>query len=185
MRAFWVWLAFGSLALPAQALEMAVNGDFEQPLTTGWRQETFGSTWSIGRATNFDPDPDYEVFLSQDTGFGSVRLCQEIVLPSLEVEFSAHARIHAFSEPTSWAGAAVKLSYMDQHGIALGETYICVISMFCPWWNTPTTHLIMAPDGTWHDFAFNLADELVNLPGVDPAAIHQVQVSLLAQTTGC
>ncbi len=185
MRGLWVCLALGCLALPAQALELTINGDFEQPLTTGWRQETVGSAWYIDRATTHDPDPDYEACVRQSTGTGSARLCQDVVLPSVDVEFSVRARIQATATSTAWAGAAVTLTYLDQHGIARGETYICVKSSYCPWTDTPTTHLISAPVNTWYDFAFNLADELVNLPGVAPAAIHQVRVSLLVRAADC
>jgi len=185
MRVLWVWLALGCLTLPAQALELLLNGGFEQPLTDGWRQETQGSAWYIDRGTNYDPDPDYEALVRQNTGTGSARLCQEVVLPSPDVEFSVSARMQATATSTAWAGAAVTLSYLDQHGFALGETYICVKSSSCPWTDTPTTHLISAPVSTWFDFAFNLVDELANLPGVAPAAVHQVRVSLLVRAADC
>ncbi len=185
MRTLCVWLTLGCLALPVQALELAVNGGFEEPLASGWRQETQGSAWTIDRATTYDPDPDYEASVRQNTGSGSARLCQDVVLPSTDVEFSVRARIQATATATAWAGAAVVLSYLDQLGSPLGETYICVKTLYCPWTDTPTTHLIFAPVNTWHDCAFNLADELANLPGVSPAAIHSVQVSLLVRAADC
>ncbi len=185
MRIMGVWLALCCLAATAQALELVVNGGFEQPVATGWQQETVGSAWYIDRGTSYDPDPDYEVLVRHSTGTGMALLSQEVVIPSTDVQFSIRAKIQATATSSAWAGAAVTLSYLDQHGFLLGETYISVGSQHCPWSNSPTLHLISAPFNAWMTHAFTLADELVNLPDIDPAAVHTVKVGLLVRAADC
>lgn len=185
MRILGVWLALCCLILPAQALELVVNGDFEQPLTTGWQQETVGSAWYIDRGVNYDPDPDYEVFVRHSTGAGLARLFQDVVIPSTSVQFSIHAKMQASATSTAWAGAAVTLAYLDQYGFLLGETYICTESQHCPWADSPTLHLIAAPFNVWMDHAFDVAAELANLPGVDPAAVHAIRLGFLVRAADC
>jgi hypothetical protein len=185
MRILGFWLALGCLALPAHALELVINGGFEQAFTTGWQQETVGSAWYIDRATNYDPDPDYEAFVRHYTGSGSARLYQDVVIPSTNVEFAVRARILATATSPAWAGAAVVLSYLDQHGFLLGETYIGVKSATCPWNDGPTLHVIAAAYDVWMDYGFNVADELNHLPGVDPAAVHKIRISLYVRAADC
>jgi hypothetical protein len=185
MRTLGVWVALCCLALPAQALELVTNGDFEQPLTTGWQQEATGAAWFIDRATTYDPDPDYEAFVRHETGTGVARLYQEIVIPSTNVQFAVRAKMQATATSTAWSGAAVALSYFDQYGFLLGETYIGVKSPYCPWADGPTFHLISGATGTWMDYAFNVADELTNLPGIDPAAVHKITVGLYVRVADC
>jgi hypothetical protein len=44
----------------------------------------------------------------------------------------------------------------------------------------------MAPDENWHDYQFNILDELEdNLPGIDPQAVEKIQVLLIDSTWYC
>ncbi len=171
--------------IPAQALELVVNGDFEEPLTTGWTSEGWGPGGSVYRSTGIDPDPDYEAQLRKTTGVGSYRLHQFVALPSLDVEFSCQARITVSATSTAWAMGAITLTYTDAAGLDLGETLLLSRTYYCPWIECATRHLIPIEDTNWHTYAFNLATELANLPGVDPQSVKGVRIALLGGAGDC
>ncbi len=158
------------------------NGDFEQPLTTGWTQATSGSGFVINRATNYDPDPDYEAQVFKSTGTGYAKLYQSAAIPTTDLEFSANLKlIAATTSSTCWAGTALIIGYLNPSGSLLGETMICRRTAACPWQNTSTRHLIDAVDTLWHNYAFNINSELANLPGVNPASIAKIEIALYSQ----
>jgi hypothetical protein len=162
------------------------NGDFEQDLATGWLQATSGSNTTINRATNYDPDPDYEAYVYKGSGSGYARLYQVIDIPSTDIDFSVDAKLYAWDNHASaWAGSCVLISYLNESNSLLGATRICVQSQGCPWNNSSTHHLINATDSLWHNYAFNIDDELTNLPGVTPSDIKKIQISLLDSTYHC
>lgn len=164
------------------AVPFLTNGDFEEPLTTGWLQELSGSSTFIARATNYDPDPDYEAYVYNGTGDGFAKLYQTVDVPTTDLEFSVNAKLYASStSSTCWSGAAVVISYLDESGSLLGETMICYRAQACPWESNDTCHIIEATDSLWHNYAFNIDDELVNLNGVNQADIKKIQVALLGQ----
>ena len=47
--------------------------------------------------------------------------------------------------------------------------------------NNNYSHVIQAVDTSWNNYAFNINDELTNLPGITPTDIAKIQVSLIAQ----
>ena len=186
---YFIALMFACLLItaPAFCLELTVNGDFEDPLTTGWDQIIGAVSYSITRSTHYDPDPDYEARVNQGTGSGYVRVFQVFTVPSTDLDFSANLKLYAWDNDPSdpWAGAALIVSYHDDFENLLGETFICIYSDNCPWINTSTRHLIVAADSSWHAYSFNIDTELGNLPGVNPADIEKVKVSLYTQTYHC
>jgi hypothetical protein len=116
-----------------------------------------------------------------------VRVFQVFTIPSTDLDFAANLKLYAWdNDPADpWAGAALIVSYHDDFENMLGETFICAFSDNCPWTNTPTRHLITVSDSSWHPYSFNIDTELSNLPGVDPADIKKVKVSLYTQTYHC
>lgn len=167
------------------------NGDFEQPLTTGWTQYTSSSYGYIGRGTGYDPDPDYEVLVrrqgSGGLGGGYDRLYQtaDISIPLEYIDFSASVKLDAWDSGTPWAGAACCLYYLNQYNAVLGVTRICRYSPGHPWSNSATQHLIIPSDTLWHNYSFNVSDELQNLPGVDPDEIAKIRVALMDSCYNC
>jgi hypothetical protein len=162
---------------------LLTNGDFEQPLTTGWEQ-TLGSYSHIERATTYDPDPDYEVWVSDSFG-NYAKLWQTTDIPTTDLEFSVYAKLDAFDnneDTLCWGGAAVILTYLDETGSYLGETRICRFTTPCPWTDSPTCHLIIVPDTNWHTYSFNINAELANLSGVNPLDVYKIDVALYAET---
>ena len=162
------------------------NGDFEQDLATGWLQATSGSNTTINRATNYDPDPDYEAYVYKGSGSGYARLYQVVDIPTTDLEFSINAKFYAYDNNAgAWAAGAVVISYMNESGSTLGETRIYTYSPGCTWTNSPTLHLITATDTNWNNYSFNIADELVNLPGVNPSEVDKIGVALYSYADWC
>lgn len=171
-------------ALPAGAGELVINGDIEQTLDQGWTQEVDGAG-GIDRSVSYDPDPDYEVMVRKTTGSGSVQLHQRVPCPTTDLAFSASVKIMASATSEAWSGAALRLVYIDYHGFTLGSTNICARTGRCPWNDSATDHYMEVPAYAWTDYAFNLNDELANLPGVDPAQIKEIVVSLYTVASDC
>ncbi len=165
---------------------LLVNGDFEQELTTGWLQATSGSNTTVNRATNYDPDPDYEAYVYKGSGDGYARLYQVVDIPTTDLEFSINAKLYAYDNHSSaWAAGAVVISYMNESNSILGETRIYRGSTGCTWTNSPTLHLITASDTNWNNYSFNIVDELVNLSGVNPSEIDKIEVALYSYANWC
>jgi hypothetical protein len=177
---FLVPLAFGSASM------LITNGDFEQALSTGWQQQVTHAAATISRATNYDPDPDYEARVYQGSGSGYARLYQVVDIPLTNLEFSVNAKCYAYDNHSSaWTAAAVIISYYNESGTLLGDTRICATSTQCPWSNSSTRHIILVPDSSWHNYAFNIDHDLTYLPGVVPANVKKIGVSLFDTTYHC
>ncbi len=158
------------------------NSNFEQPLTTGWSRDSVGINFIIDRATNYDPDPDYEARVQMNTDIGYAKLYQRVDIPGVNLMFSCNARLVATTtSSTCWAGTALIIGYLNASNTLLGETMICRRTAACPWQNTTTRHLIDAVDTLWHNYGFNISNELANLPGVNPANIARIEISLHSQ----
>lgn len=170
-------------ASTAQAENLIVNGDFEQPLLPPWSLFT-GGVCTIERLTDLDPDPDYEVHVDL-AGGGAGQLIQVVPVPDTEIDFTGHMRFHADGTGDAWAGAAVVLSYLNSAQELLGETRLGAWTHSCPWESGPASHLIGMPDDVWLDWSFNINEELVELPAVDPLAVRYVRVALYVQAYEC
>lgn len=174
------------LVLPSYvlAIELVTNGGFEEVLPPAWQDESVGAATSVTRSTGYDSDPDYEVLVEKGTGNGHGKLNQTIVIPSLDVDFSVVAKAQVSVSVGPWAAAGVALHYEDRFGNVRGTTVILRKTSACPWSDSDTFHMISVPDENWNTYGFNVADELVNLAGVDPLAIHQVRISLFGEVGG-
>ncbi|HEC77742.1 MAG TPA: hypothetical protein ENI34_01195 [candidate division WOR-3 bacterium] len=174
------------LAATVFAYNLLTNADFEQPLTEGWIQDHTSTSYAIDRATNYDPDPDYEARVYTGTGSGYAVLYQVVDIPATDIDFSCKAKLYAYDNHTSaWCGAALRISYLNSSGSQLGETRICYKSTQCPWSNSSTMHVITTADSLWHDYSFNIDDELTNLPGVNPTQVAKIKISLFDSTYHC
>lgn len=163
------------------------NGDFEEVLTTGWTQQQYGTYITITRGTTYEPDPDYEVFLSKGTGTGYAMVHQTAEIPTLNLDISFKAKLKAYDNYVgAWSAAAVLICYLDAANIVLGDTRVCRFTQDCLWSNSTTQHLIMALDEDWHDYEFNILDELENnLPGIDRQEVAKIKVILIDSTWYC
>lgn len=170
-------------AVPARGVELVTNGQFELPLDSGWQQDVSGG--SIDRATNYDPDPDYEVWCYKATGAGFARLLQTISLQGVDVDFSAALRVAVSATSTAWAAAGLSLTYLDAAQQPLGETFVGVHTQYCPWSDSPTFHIVYLDPSVWQTSGFSIQDELVNLSGVDPDEVKAVQVMVHVEVYDC
>jgi len=172
------------------AVPFLTNGDFEEPFTftTGWLYNGTYVDYCVNRGVNYDPDPDYEVYIHTHGGFFRyLKLYQTVDIPTTDLEFSVNAKLYAvtYCHPWSWAGAAVVVSYLDESNSVLGETMICYSIGPCPWTNTDTSHIIEVTDSLWYSYAFNIEDELANLSGVNQSEIARIQVALYIRMEWC
>jgi len=163
------------------------NGDFEQALTVGWTQMMTGGGTTISRSTTYDPDPDYEVYLYKATGTsGYAQLWQTTDIPTCNLNLSFSAKLYAWDNYSgAWAAAAVMIAYLDNSNNVLGETRICRWSYDCPWTSAPDCHIIQVTDSLWHDYNFNILDELANLPAVDQNEVAKIKITLDAEVIHC
>jgi hypothetical protein len=170
----------------AHAGVLLTNGDMELDLGTGWSQASSGASVTINRATTYDPDPDYEAQVYKGSGSGYARLFQIVNIPTTDLEFSVSAKIYAYdNHSTAWCGAGVIISYLNENGSLLGDTRICMLSTQCPWSNSPTRHIIQTTDSMWHNYAFNIDNELADLSGVNPSLVKKIGVALFDSTYHC
>jgi hypothetical protein len=169
------------LTLGACATELLTNGDFEQPLDSGWVVDSGGHARpTLGRAPDLQPDPDYEARIHLGPADGYAAIAQTVPVPGVALRFRADLCLYAHMlEQINWAAASCRIAYRDSTLAPLGETRIYVYHRNCPWQNTSTLHLVLAPDSFWHSYGFDVAAELAsNLPGVDPTRVRYVTVAL-------
>ena len=118
VRVFFVlFLSLFMLSAFTYSAEFVINGDFEQPTSVGWDEDRVGSNTFINRATGYDTDPNYEVYVYKGTGSGHTKLFQFMDIPTTYLDFLVTAKLYAWDNgATAWAGAAVVIGYRDGHG---------------------------------------------------------------------
>lgn len=191
MSFIFAGLMVAGTAAVVDAHELVVNGDFELDIATGWTIDSIeGMTPyydTLDRGVDFDSDPDFEARVKKYDS-AHARLSQLFDVSTTNLDFAIAVKLYAVEynpAGTYFAAAAVVLSYMNDSGAVLGETRICYKTSHCIWANTATLHLIEVPDSNWNVYAFNVNDELTNLPGVNPPDIAKVKVALFDTTDGC
>jgi hypothetical protein len=166
--------------------ELLQNGDFEDSLDY-WTVESNNNegSWSVTVGPAHHPDPDNEVYVHKYDRYHA-RIRQTADMPSLNVRFSASAKLNAahLSGTGYYAYATVTLEYRNSSGGNLGRTMIIQKTPNCNLTNGPTQHLIVVTSADWEDYEFLLADELTNLSGVNPAEVARVTVWLESYGTG-
>lgn len=168
------------------ARELVANGDFELGPVKPWQWDTFGfysdsSNCHLWSSTYFQPDLDREIGVHKILHQWAM-LSQTVPVTELNLQFSASAKLFCKTERPDnnyFACACIALEYLDEKDIVLGETRIYSRTGGCPWVNTPTLHLILAPDtNRWHNYSLNITDELSNLPGVERNDIQKIRIAL-------
>ncbi len=176
----------GSSCLADPAVELCVNGGFEEPLTVGWQATLPDSASSATRDAGCEPDPDYEVRLLKDHLTGCASLDQLLPFPGLDTHLSIRGRLWSESGSVSWSAAAIVIAFIDEGGLTLGETAFYTASRWCPWESGPAFHAIEVPAGVWDTYTLDVAAELAtHLPGVDADAVHGLRLSLRAVLDDC
>lgn len=168
------------------ALELCVNGSFEEPLEVGWQATLPDTASTVTRDTGYEPDPDYEVRLLKDHLTGSARLDQLLPFPGIDTHLSVRGQLWSESGSVSWAAAAIVIAFVDDGGFTLGQTAFYSASRWCPWENRPDFHIIEVAAGVWDTYTLDVAAELtMHLPAVDPDAVHSLRLSLWTVLDDC
>lgn len=164
-----------------------VNGGFEQPLDTGWRQEAGGEVGSSTVERRRDlgqPDTGCAVRIAQ-TGAGYARLFQTVSVENDRYDIDFTARLSVGGSASCGPVAAIVLSYRDNRGRVLGSTRWYRPAPGNEATGSDTSHLILLADSAiWARYAVNLHDELAaNLPGVGADDVRRLTIQLSAQVT--
>jgi len=162
-----------------------LNGDFAQPLSAGWVQESGGDAGSSGFELSSDlgqPDTGNAVRITR-TGAGFARLSQTVSIDNDAYRFGFTARLAIGGSLSCGPVAAVVLRYQDDAGRELGSTRWYLPSPVCDWTGSDTCHLVQVSDSQpWTRYEVGLADELTgSLPGITRDEVRSVTVELLAQ----
>lgn len=176
--AVFVLVAVLAAAGPAGASETGlVNGDFSQPWSTGWTEE---SRDFVGNH-RFDNLPGRGARVRK-TMCGFARLKQEIELDNTDIEFSSKLSFRATANRAGYhAYSALALGFLDKDGKVLGETRFYTISGRRGKPSTGSRHFVPVEPGKWIDLSLNLRQELrTHLPDVVPAQVAGLRVMLEA-----
>ncbi len=171
----------------AAGQNLLVNGDFEQPLTTGWTATQGGSAYGLtDRQTHYHSDPDYEARDSLYSGAGWRKLAQRVDVSSVVVDVSFWAKFQVGGgSSTCWPVACVVIGYYTVTNALLGETRFYHHNEYCTWTSSSTLHLIEVTNPDWVQYSLNVAEELAqHLPGVNPNLVRRVEVALFDTTAG-
>ncbi|MEO0185824.1 MAG: hypothetical protein ABIL22_09645 [candidate division WOR-3 bacterium] len=162
------------------------NGNFEDSLNY-WNCYAQGETYTINTDKIYEEDPDSEVYVGRLDRFITA-ISQTCYIPDIELDFSFRAKVVARCSDTSHSAPAVAsiiITYLDIDENILGETRLLNYCDTLYWMPSPTLHLIELGDTNWIAGTINIADELQNLPGVNPTEIHKLRITLWGQSYGC
>lgn len=183
-------VALGCLLCLAPAVANLIeNGDFEQPLETGWTQVSRGS---VGQSrfewtdTLGQPSPGYAARVWRYlANYASLQQTVSVSGPDLQFRMDGRLAIGGGSS-TCWPVAAIILRYRNAAGTSLGNSCIYLHNQYCTWAKNDTQNLIdiTTPD-VWAEYALDIRQELSeNLPGINPDDVRQVTVDLFAYDNG-
>ena len=181
LRTLLIALA-GAVAFAAQPAaapvvnETLVNGDFAQPLSTGWQKSARNIVGS--NTVAIQKDGGVKV---QKTMCGSARIEQDVKLAGLNTVFSTRVKFATESTRDDYyAYSTIALGYFDKAGNKLGETRWFSTTGTSPWKASATVHLIpVQKPGSWQDLGLNIGDELhKNLKGIVPGKVASLRVTL-------
>lgn len=181
---------FLMLAWPAAAGELLVNGDFEQAVDVGWADSVVNEAglFFFDRADTFgQPTPGFAAKVHKELArYASLRQTVDVADAGLVLSFDARLKIGGGSS-TCWPVASVWVRYADASGLELGNTRICLSSVYSTWTKSDTVSLIEITDttGAWHNYSLDLVQELTNhLPGINPADVKKLTIDLFAYDNG-
>ena len=179
------FLLLGAAVGQATPLEFVVNGGFEQEIEIGWQQYYEATNSSIGRNSDLDDDPDQELGLRFDNGIGEMAVWQRFAIANTDLDIATTIKARTSASGGAWVAAGIRFGYLDRNLAVLGRTFIGRMSTDCPWYASPTLHLVTAANNQWEQYVFNLNDELANLPGVDPSEVAYLEVEVLSEAENC
>uniref|UniRef100_A0A7C6EGE5 Uncharacterized protein n=1 Tax=candidate division WOR-3 bacterium TaxID=2052148 RepID=A0A7C6EGE5_UNCW3 len=181
-RSFAILLSFCFL----YAGEFIFNGKFEDSLKH-WNTYAHGETYTITTDKIYEEDPDSEVYVGR-LDKRETAIYQTCYIPGLDLNFSFKVKLYAKSYDTLHPHPAISsiiLSYLDVDENIQGETRIFRYAESLYWYPSPVLHLIEISDTNWFNYTLNIADELSNLPGVNPIDIKKLRVTLYTRSYGC
>lgn len=182
-------LGLALLGAAGYADNLLVNGDFEQPLDVGWRQDTF----SLAGTASFDrwdtlgqPTPGYAARVHKYLAYYA-SLWQTVEVPGANVTLTFDGRFQlAGGSSTCWPTGAVVVSYLDAGGAELGATMFILRNQYNTWLESDTLkfHDVQVP-GEWASYELDVAQEIADfLPGVNPADVRGIEVQLYSYVNG-
>ena len=168
---------------------LLVNGDFEQSLDVGWRQDTF-SLAGYAHFNRWDtmgqPAPGYAARVYKYLAYYA-SLNQMVDVPGAEVTLTFDGRFQlAGGSSTCWPTAAVIVSYHDADDVELGASMVILRNQYNTWRESDTLkfHDVQVP-GEWASYELDVAQEIADhLPGVDPDQVGKVKVQLFSYCNG-
>ena len=191
MQKIWLVSAFFlMLAGPATADELMANGDFEQLIDVGWTDSVANEAglFFFDRADTFgQPTPGFAAKVHKELArYASLRQTVDVADAGLTLTFDARLKIGGGSS-TCWPVASVWVRYVDATGLELGNTRICLSSVYSTWTKSDTVSLIEITDttGAWHNYSLDLTQELTNhLSGINPDNVKKITIDLFAYDNG-
>ena len=178
------------LAGPATADELMANGDFEQLIDVGWTDSVANEAglFFFDRADTFgQPTPGFAAKVHKELArYASLRQTVDVADAGLTLTFDARLKIGGGSS-TCWPVASVWIRYADASGLELGNTRICLSSVYSTWTKSDTVSIIEITDttGAWNHYSLDLAQELADhLLGINPADVKKVTIDLFAYDNG-
>jgi len=181
---------FLMLAGPAAADEFLANGDFEQALDAGWRDTAVNEvgTSAFERSDTFaQPTPGFAVKVYKMLA-RYASLSQTVDVPDVNLTLSVDARLKiGGGSSTCWPVASVWVRYADATGLELGNTRICLSSVYSTWTKSDTVSLLEITDttGAWHHYDLDLKQEITNhLSGINPDNVKKITIDLFAYDNG-
>ena len=176
------------LAVPASA-NLLTNGDFEQPFSVGWHQDTIddGGVVTFERTDTLgQPTPGYAARIYKYWSLYA-SLNQTVDVPSADLELSLDGRLTIGGiSATCWPVAAFVVSYLNDAGRELGSTMLIARDQYCEWNESDTLNFIdVTSPGDWVDYDLDIAQEIAdNLPGVNADDVRKVRVELYTYVNG-
>lgn len=188
MNRYFTHLLCAALLISSTALagNLLVNGDFSQPLDSGW---TVYSTGDNGIASIAAVDEPYG-FVTQ-TMKGRVSMYQVIPIEDLNAELSFSGRFHAEATKEGYGSLAkVAVVYCDADTETLGKTVFGRATGTAELVSDKTQHSIVArADKKWADYRLNISKELsTNLAGIDASKVRFLRIGLIVdngELAGC
>ena len=168
---------------------LLVNGDFEQPIGVGWdtvSNNLAGADTVFWVDTLGQPSAGYAVAVRKHLlSYASVQQTVDVSGANFTLTFDGRLQIGGGSS-TCWPAAAFVVRYLDSTGASLGNTMLCLHDQYCTWESSDTQSLIdVKTPGEWTPFSLNVASELsAHLPGIDPANVKKLTISLYAYDNG-
>lgn len=182
-------LAVGLLALLSGTgfANLIVNGDFEEPFETGWKDTVFSMAgdFRFERSDTFGLGTGYAAKAYKYlASFASLR--QAVPVTGVDLTLSFDAKLVQYGgSSTCWPVAAFFARYLNAEGFEIGATCWYNHSIYADWRDNDTMNLIEITSDAWNHYEISVANEIAtNLPGVNAADVAMVCVDLFAYDNG-